>query len=77
VAPPPVTKPDLIVSGIALRGRAKQAYLGSASNPNGMWLKEGDDVMGWQVSHITSAGVTISRAGQSFDLLLYAPVKQE
>ena len=76
-APPPVIKPDLIVSGIALIGDAKQAYLGSPSNPNGMWVKEGEDVMGWQVSGITNAKVTISRAGQSFDLWLYAPVTQE
>jgi hypothetical protein len=77
IVPPPVIEPDLVVSGIALVGNAKQAYLGSPSNPNGMWVKEGEDVMGWQVSGITNAGVTISRAGKSFDLWLYAPVAQE
>jgi hypothetical protein len=77
VAPSPVTKPDLVVSGIALIGDAKQAYLGYPPNPDGIWVKEGEDVMGWQVSSITSAGVTISRAGQSIDLLLYEPVAQE
>ena len=77
VPPQPVMKPDLVVSGIALIGNAKQAYLGSPSNPNGMWVKEGEDVMGWQVVGITKAGVTISRAGKSFDLWLYAPIGQE
>jgi hypothetical protein len=75
--PPPIVKPDLIVSGIALIGDAKQAYLGSASNPNGIWAKEGEDVMGWQVRNITSGGVTISKAGQSFVLLLYEPAGHE
>jgi hypothetical protein len=77
VPPPPVTKPDLVVSGIALIGDAKQAYLGSGSTADGAWVKEGEDIMGWQVDGITSVGVTISKAGQSFNLLLYPPMGQE
>lgn len=75
--PAPITKPDLAVSGIALIGDAKQAFLASASDPNGIWVKEGEGFMGWQVRKITSASVTIEKAGQLFDLLLYQSVQQD
>jgi hypothetical protein len=75
--PPPVTKPDFIVSGVALLHEVKQAYLRSPSDQNGAWVKEGGDILGWQVSNVTSAGVTVRKGGQSFELLLYEPTKNQ
>ena len=69
--PPPAVDPRFSVMGIAITKEGRQAFVTSAANRDGAWFKEGEDVMGWQISRIISESVTLQKAGRSIELLLY------
>lgn len=70
-APPPITDPELTLAGIAITSDAKQAFMTHASNSEGSWVKEGEEIMGWRVSAILPGEVTLQKSGHSIRLHLY------
>jgi hypothetical protein len=71
-APPPqIANPGLALAGVAIAEGTRQAFVTSPANRDGAWVREGEVVMGWQISRVTSESVTIQNAGHSIELLLY------
>jgi hypothetical protein len=68
---PPVADPAFRVTGIAIIGGARQAFLHSPENADGVWTREGGAISGWKVSRITAETVTVEQSGRSFELNLY------
>jgi hypothetical protein len=72
-APPPaVVDPDLAVGGVIITGGAKKAYLFRKTDRTGSWLAEGEEIMGWKVQSIDSAGARLQKDGRNIELPLYA-----
>ncbi|WP_036043373.1 hypothetical protein [Bradyrhizobium yuanmingense] len=67
VAPPPT----VTVAGIVIDKRIKKALVVSPADNNGTWLSEGDQVMGWKVEAITTAGVTLRQNSSKLDVRMY------
>lgn len=67
IAPPPT----VTVSGIVIDKRVKKALLITPVDNNGTWLSEGDQVMGWKVEAITSAGVSLRQNSSKIDVKMY------
>lgn len=66
--PPP---PTVTVSGIVIDKRVKKALLMTPVDHNGTWLNEGDQVMGWKVEAITSAGITLRQNSSKIEIKMY------
>lgn len=69
--PPPVTKPDFRLMGIAIISETRRVFLLSPEHQDGVWVKEGEVIEGWRIRQITSNTVTVNKSGRSFDLFLY------
>jgi hypothetical protein len=71
--PPPVVDPGLAVGGVMISGGAKKAYLFRKADRIGSWLAEGEEIMGWKVESVDSAGAKLQKDGRDIELPLYAP----
>jgi len=82
IPPPPATvapavmvaaapPPTVTVSGIVIDQHVKKALLITPVDNNGAWLCEGDQVMGWKVETITSAGVSLRQNSSKIDVRMY------
>lgn len=68
---PAAPPPTITVAGIVIDKRVKKALLLSPADNNGIWLSEGDHVMGWKVEAITAAGVTLRQSSSKMDVKMY------
>jgi hypothetical protein len=55
-------RPEFVPAGVAITAEMKRAYLVSKSDPEGIWVRVGD---------ITEAGIAISSAWRTKQLLLF------
>jgi hypothetical protein len=69
--PPPPPDPEFVLGGVAITAEFRRAYLVPKSNAEGIWVNEGEQIAGWQVSAITEAAVEIHSAGRTKQLLLF------
>ena len=69
--PPPPADPGLAVGGVIITGQAKKAYLFNKTDRTGSWLVEGEEITGWKVKSIDSAGAMLTKDGRDVELPLY------
>ena len=69
--PPPPPDPEFVLAGVAITAEMKRAYLMSKSDAEGVWVREGEEIQGWRVGDITEAGIALSSAGRTKELLLF------
>ena len=62
---------DLIVAAIVRHEKTAQAFLVSASSPQGAWRKVGEAIDAWTVASIASAEVILQSGGQFTKVKLY------
>jgi hypothetical protein len=72
VAPPaPAANPSIALGGVIINGVLRKAYLFSRGSPQGMWVGEGDNFMGWTVAAIDAGSAQLKQAGRTIDVQLY------
>src|SRR5262249_53412949 len=71
VAPPPIVDPGLVLGGVMIEKQLKKAYVFTKANPQGSWMKEGEEFLGWKVQSVDSKGVTLQQQGRTIELKLY------
>ena len=82
-APPPLAKapvpvpapvdPGLALGGVIIAPDVKKAYVLSKSDSRGIWVSEGDSVMGWTVQSIDAGSARLGQVNRTIDLHLYTP----
>lgn len=70
--PPPVVDPGLAVGGVMITGGIKKAYLFRKTDRTGSWLAEGEEIMGWKLHSVDSAGAKLQKDSRDLHLPLYA-----
>jgi hypothetical protein len=73
--PPPVrvvVDPGISVGGIMISGGVRKAYLHKTSEPNGVWVREGDEYVGWKVQSINVGSAKLRQNDRTIELPLYA-----
>jgi len=71
-APPPaVVDPGFVLGGVMIDADVKKAYVFSKTNSQGLWLSEGENVMGWTLRAIDPAGAKLQQGGRTIELHLY------
>ena len=73
VPPPPALPPPepLQLVGILGADANRRALLQSKTDPQGAWLRIGDEYRGWKLQEITSDNVIVEARGQRSELRLY------
>lgn len=71
LAPPPPDTSLLAIKGVMIGKTSRQALLTTPEAPDGLWLKEGSEIMGWTISAVSKNGVTLSVGEQNTELKLY------
>jgi hypothetical protein len=73
-APPPTAfvDPGISLAGIMISGQARKAYLVRKPDPNGAWVREGEDFMGWKVQSISAGAAKLQQSDRTIELQLYA-----
>jgi len=72
VAPPPASvDPGLVLGGIMITDGARKAYVFKRADSQGMWLSEGETLLGWKLLSIDPASARLQQAGRSIELQLY------
>lgn len=74
VVPPPALPPPepLQLVGIVGSDVNRRALLRSRTDPQGAWLRVGDEYRGWKLKEITSDNAIVEARGQRNELRLYA-----
>ena len=67
----PRSRLEFVLAGVAITAEMKRAYLMSKSDPEGIWVREGEEAQGWRVGDITEVGIAISSKGRTKQLLLF------
>lgn len=70
---PVVVDPGFTLTGIAIDGAAKRAYLVNKADARGAWVSEGDAISGWSVDVVDATSVVLRQGGRSIHLQLYPP----
>lgn len=72
--PPQVhTDPGLVLGGVMVNGKLRKAYLFTKANPQGTWVDEGENFMGWKVRSVHSTTATLQQQSRKIELHLYPP----
>lgn len=69
--PPAVVDPGLILAGVMIDGDAKRAYLFNKASSQGLWLSEGETIVGWQLRSIDTMSAKLQQGGRTILLQLY------
>jgi hypothetical protein len=72
-ATPAVITPDpvLMVTGIVITDRLKKAYLLKQNEAQGIWVTEGETVLGWTVETIYPKGIALKQSNRTIEFSLY------
>lgn len=70
-AQPPSDPAQLQLKGVLEFNGAARALLLSPDQPNGVWLRPGEAIMGWEIKRIEANAVVLATAGQEFTLKQY------
>ena len=72
-APPaPVfVDPGFSVGGLIISGMIRKAYLMKKPDSHGVWVREGDDFMGWKLRSITASAATLQQNDRTLEVRLY------
>jgi hypothetical protein len=70
-APAPVVNPGLSVAGVIINDKLRKAYLLKPSEPQGTWVAEGENILGWTVQSVKPTGITLAQSNRTIDLELY------
>lgn len=72
-APPALPPLELLqLVGIVGSDQNRRALLRSKTDPQGAWLRVGDEYRGWKLQEITSDNAVVEARGQRNELRLYA-----
>jgi hypothetical protein len=74
-AVPVFVDPGLVLGGIMISRTARQAYLFQKSKPDGSWIREGEDFLGWKLEFLDQGDARLQKEGHTIDLQLY-PIRQ-
>ena len=74
-APPPPDASQLAIKGIEINGDAKLVLFTTPENPDGIWLAEGAEIMGWKITDLDANGVTLTTGQQNLKMQLYVDNK--
>ena len=55
-----------------INGKIKKAYLSQKTDPNGAWVAEGEDFVGWKVESISKGGAKLQKESHTIEVQLYA-----
>jgi hypothetical protein len=70
-APPPLVDPGFVIGGVIIKSDVRKVYIFDKSSAGGIWVNEGDDLMGWKVRSIDGAGAKLEQQGRVIDVQLY------
>jgi hypothetical protein len=70
---PTVMAPDpvVMVTGIVITDRLKKAYLLKQNEAQGIWVTEGETVLGWTVETISPKGIALKQNNRTIEFSLY------
>src|SRR5262249_5326893 len=69
--PPPApvfVDPGFSVGGVVISGMIRKAYLMKKPEPHGVWVREGDDFMGWKVHSISASTAKLQQNDRTIEL---------
>jgi hypothetical protein len=72
--PPPkevFVGPRLCCPGVILAEEARKAYLFSNTEPNGKWVVEGEEIVGWKLRSIDELGARLEKGDRAVQVRLY------
>jgi hypothetical protein len=72
---PVFVDPGLVLGGIMISRTNRQAYLFQKSKPDGSWIREGEDFLGWKLEFLDQGNARLQKDGHTIDLRLY-PIRQ-
>lgn len=72
---PVFVDPGLVLGGIMISRTNRQAYLFQKSKPDGNWIREGEDFLGWKLEFLDEGNARLQKDGHAIDLHLY-PMRQ-
>jgi hypothetical protein len=70
-APPPPVDPGLALGGVVIMEGARKAYIFNKADSRGLWLSEGETILGWKVESIDAMAARLQQANRSIELQLY------
>jgi len=76
-APPPApaapvfVDPGFSVGGVMINGGTRKAYLMKKPQPHGLWVREGEDFMGWKVQSVGASTARLQQNDRTIELRLY------
>jgi hypothetical protein len=72
---PVFADPGLVLGGVMISQTNRQAYLFQKSKPDGSWIREGEDFLGWKLEFLDQGDARLQKDGHTIDLHLY-PIRQ-
>jgi hypothetical protein len=70
-AVPPPADPGLALGGVVIMDNARKAYIFNKADARGLWLSEGETILGWKVESIDALTARLQQANRSIELQLY------
>jgi hypothetical protein len=72
---PAFADPGLVLGGVMISQTNRQAYLFQKSKPDGNWVREGEDFLGWKLEFVDEGNARLKKDDHAVDLHLY-PTRQ-
>jgi hypothetical protein len=70
-ATPVFADPGFSVGGLIISGMIRKAYLMKKPQPHGVWVREGEDFMGWKLQSVTASAATLQQSDRTIEVRLY------
>lgn len=67
----PVVDPGFVLGGVIIERALRKAFLFSRANPQGTWVSEGDNLLGWTLRSVAATGVELQQQGRTIGVSLY------